>query len=279
MASMLFDAPFTPKVGKSAPLPPATAQTPLSGNVAAGGYSGIAGAPQSGYAAFVPPDPTTFAQDPSYGFRLSEGAKGIERSAARRGTLLTGGTAKALTDWGQNAASQEYQNAYERALSAYDTNRSTFAMNRENAPKPSLASMGGGWSGPSTPLVDDHWSVAQPGAMPPMPVANYDRNPQPGSGTVGSQMLAPQEQPNGSALPVTGPDAYQRQMDDYARQQDAVKSQQAYLLQQQGLTAEQARQVAAEQARIEAGNARVNAPRPGYAYLPYDQPTRGAARA
>ena len=58
-------------------------------------------------------------QDPGYAFRLSEGQKALERSAAARGGLLSGGTGKALTSYGQQMGSQEYQNAYNR----YQTNR------------------------------------------------------------------------------------------------------------------------------------------------------------
>src|SRR4029453_17269270 len=61
-----------------------------------------------------------FSQDdPSYQFRLGEGQKALERSAAARGTLLGGGTLKAITNYGQKAASQEYQSAYDRAMSAF----------------------------------------------------------------------------------------------------------------------------------------------------------------
>jgi hypothetical protein len=58
-------------------------------------------------------------QDPGYGFRLSEGQKALERSAAARGGLLSGGTGKKLLGYGQEMGSQEYQNAYNR----YQTNR------------------------------------------------------------------------------------------------------------------------------------------------------------
>lgn len=60
-----------------------------------------------------------FTADPGYAFRMSEGLKGLEHSAAARGGLLSGGTGKALTRFGQDLASQEYQNAYNR----YQTNR------------------------------------------------------------------------------------------------------------------------------------------------------------
>jgi hypothetical protein len=52
--------------------------------------------------------------DPSYGFRLNQGMLALQRSAAAKGGLLSGGTLKGLTDYAQNAASQEYSNAYGR---------------------------------------------------------------------------------------------------------------------------------------------------------------------
>jgi len=55
-----------------------------------------------------------FEADPSYGFRLSEGLKALERSAAARGGLMSGGTGKALQRYGQDMASQEYGNAFQR---------------------------------------------------------------------------------------------------------------------------------------------------------------------
>lgn len=60
-----------------------------------------------------------FQADPGYGFRMSEGMKALERSAAARGGLLSGGTGKALQRFGQEMGSQEYQNAFNR----YQTER------------------------------------------------------------------------------------------------------------------------------------------------------------
>lgn len=55
-----------------------------------------------------------FEADPGYQFRLGEGQKQIESSAAARGGLLSGAAAKALTKYNQNFASNEFQNAYNR---------------------------------------------------------------------------------------------------------------------------------------------------------------------
>jgi hypothetical protein len=55
-----------------------------------------------------------FQADPGYAFRLGEGTKALERSAAARGGLLSGGTGKALQRFGQEMGSQEYTNAFNR---------------------------------------------------------------------------------------------------------------------------------------------------------------------
>ena len=55
-----------------------------------------------------------FQQDPGYAFRQSEGLKALERSAAARGNLLSGSTLKGVQRFGQDLASQEYQNAFNR---------------------------------------------------------------------------------------------------------------------------------------------------------------------
>ena len=60
--------------------------------------------------------PEMFAKgkDPGYQFRLDEGMKGLERSAAARGGLLSGGTLRGIQRYGQDAASQEFTNAFNR---------------------------------------------------------------------------------------------------------------------------------------------------------------------
>lgn len=55
-----------------------------------------------------------FQADPGYGFRMAEGMKALERSAAARGGLLSGGALRATQRFGQDLASQEYQNAFNR---------------------------------------------------------------------------------------------------------------------------------------------------------------------
>jgi len=73
-----------------------------------------------------------YQADPGYAFRLSEGQKALERTAAARGGLISGGALKAATRYGQDMGSQEYQNAYQRALTGYGTqvDRSNTAFSR-----------------------------------------------------------------------------------------------------------------------------------------------------
>jgi hypothetical protein len=60
-----------------------------------------------------------FQQDPGYAFRMSEGLKALDRQAAARGGLISGAALKGAQRYGQEAASQEYTNAFNR----YQTNR------------------------------------------------------------------------------------------------------------------------------------------------------------
>ena len=55
-----------------------------------------------------------FEQDPGYAFRQAEGMRALERSAAARGNLMSGNTMKGIQRFGQDLASQEYGNAFNR---------------------------------------------------------------------------------------------------------------------------------------------------------------------
>lgn len=55
-----------------------------------------------------------FVKDPGYDFRLSQGQRGVEASAAARGGVLSGAALKGVDEFNQNFASNEYQNAYSR---------------------------------------------------------------------------------------------------------------------------------------------------------------------
>lgn len=52
--------------------------------------------------------------DPGYEFRLGEGMRALERSAAARGILSSGGTIRSATRYAQDYASNEYQRVFDR---------------------------------------------------------------------------------------------------------------------------------------------------------------------
>lgn len=52
--------------------------------------------------------------EPGYNFRLGEGMKALERNAAARGGLISGSALKAAQRYGQDYASNEFGNAYNR---------------------------------------------------------------------------------------------------------------------------------------------------------------------
>jgi len=94
---------FVPDIEAYAAQNPVAAPTPA------------AGAPPSEFGSLARPFGTEqFQADPGYAFRQAEGMKALERSAAARGGLLSGGTLKGIQRFGQDLASQEYGNAFNR---------------------------------------------------------------------------------------------------------------------------------------------------------------------
>jgi hypothetical protein len=69
--------------------------------------------------------PEDMQMDPGYAFRLSEGQKALERSAAARGGLLSGSMLKGAQRFGQEMGSQEYMNAFNRAQAQLGTRLGT----------------------------------------------------------------------------------------------------------------------------------------------------------
>jgi len=94
-----------------------------------GGFGSLA---QGWGQTFQSPTNVTEQNDPGFQFRLEQGQKALQASAAARGGLLTGGTAKAINDYAQNSASNEYGNVYNRALQNYQTNYNTFSNDQSN---------------------------------------------------------------------------------------------------------------------------------------------------
>lgn len=68
--------------------------------------------------------------DPGYLARLKLGTEAIQNSAASRGGLLSGNTATALNQFGQDYASNEYGNVYNRAMTNYLTRYNQFKQNQ-----------------------------------------------------------------------------------------------------------------------------------------------------
>ena len=84
-----------------------------------------------------------YQADPGYGFRMSEGLKALDRSAASRGNLLSGSTLKGATRYSQDLASQEYNNAYNRYVGNQATQRNALAGLTGFAPTASSAMQAG----------------------------------------------------------------------------------------------------------------------------------------
>jgi hypothetical protein len=82
---------------------------------------------------YTPFGMSQFKQDPGYQFRLTEGLNALDKQAAARGGLISGRALKAAGRYGQDYASNEYTNAFNR----YQTER-----NARLAPLQSLAGVG-----------------------------------------------------------------------------------------------------------------------------------------
>lgn len=70
---------------------------------------------------FTGPEFAELEKDPGYQARLAAAQKGFERSAAARGSILSGGSQIALGRQQQNLAADEYQNLYGRRMGEFQT--------------------------------------------------------------------------------------------------------------------------------------------------------------
>lgn len=102
-----------------------TAVTALGQQVFGGGFPDWTGK-------FTAPNDVTEQNDPGYQFRLAQGEKALENAAASRGTVLSGGHLKALSRYGQDYASNEYGNVYNRAFQQYLQGYNEFQNNQAN---------------------------------------------------------------------------------------------------------------------------------------------------
>jgi hypothetical protein len=114
----------TEKGGTSAP------SAGQGGGGGGGGYGGGGGGggfpsdvPVFEFDPFEAPSYEQAMQDPGFQFALKEGQDALERSAAAKGTLRSGGTLKDILQWGQGAAAQQYGDVYNRALQDWTANQ------------------------------------------------------------------------------------------------------------------------------------------------------------
>ncbi len=108
-----------------------TGAQPLAGGAPGGGAPAFAGtAPTpTPYGSFTAPDVNALDKDPTYQYDLAQQQKAIQRGAAARGTLLTGGLQTKLQENASGVAGQHYGDIYNRALTDYTTNRDTNQQN------------------------------------------------------------------------------------------------------------------------------------------------------
>ncbi len=96
-------------------------------------------------------DPNAVTSDPSYQWRFNEGQRGVENSAAARGGALSGNALRAITDYGQGAASQEYGAEFARRMQELgigqgaSNNLSNLATGEGNALANLLTGQGTNW--------------------------------------------------------------------------------------------------------------------------------------
>lgn len=101
---------------------------------------------------FTLPTAAEVQQTPGFQFALQQGIQGIDRGAAARGTLDTGGTIKAEQEYGTGLASQYYQNAVNNALQQFGTNYGVYQGNQNAAANAYQQMYGNALSGYNTNL-------------------------------------------------------------------------------------------------------------------------------
>jgi hypothetical protein len=143
----------------------------------------------------------------AYQFRVDQANKGAQRSAAARGTLLSGGFQTALAKLNQGLASEEVDKIYNRALSTYNTNRDT---NQQNYGQ----SLAGYQAGTGAQLDAGRLNLAgQQGA--------YDRTYGAARDAHGDAVDAAQQQANVLNVNNQARSLYDQQMADYRASLDA----------------------------------------------------------
>lgn len=111
----------------------------LSGDTGGSAGGGTLGGLGSGNAPYLDPYGGQYAMptldelqnSPGYQARLQEGLKGVQNSAFARGTGLTGGTLKAIEQYGQNFASNEYNNLFGQKYAVQSGNFDIYKRNQD----------------------------------------------------------------------------------------------------------------------------------------------------
>jgi hypothetical protein len=229
-APNLPPSPQAPGFGFTPPPAPGAAPTATP----TGGFTGTAPT-ATPYGAFSGPNLANIGNDPYYKFRLSQGLKGIERGAAARGTLLTGGLQQRLMGFGQEMASAEGDKIYGRALNDYTTNRDTSQQNFGNSLASFQGSLAGYGSNRDTNAQNFGQSLSSytagtgaalgAGGLA-LNAANsaYDRAYAAGRDTYGDAAATAANQNDISNANNQAQDAYRRQMSEYAAQVEAQRA-------------------------------------------------------
>ena len=113
---------------------------------------------------YTRPTATDLYTDPGYEARMRAGNQGAERSAAARGTLLTGGFQKALGNWNSDYASNEYQRLADRSLGEYMNAFNTFTTDKGRRAANADTIFGQELSGYQTDFKTDQADKARRGA-------------------------------------------------------------------------------------------------------------------
>jgi hypothetical protein len=124
----MLPAPGGPNPAHYGGVAPTTTPTGVNPNIGGGFGSLMQGFGEK----FTAPDGVTEQNDPGYRARLNMATDQIQRSAAARGNLLTGGTAKALDQFSQDYGSNEYGNVYGRSWNEYAQRYNQFNQDQTN---------------------------------------------------------------------------------------------------------------------------------------------------
>lgn len=92
------------------------------------GAGGVGATPGAGT-----PDYSAFYNSPDYKFALQQGGLTVDRSAASKGLLMSGGTIKDQMAFGQGLASQQYGNYFSRLMQVAGLGASAASGSAQNA--------------------------------------------------------------------------------------------------------------------------------------------------